>query len=327
MGDLEYRRPIKINRYWNRPKPRVYECNLRDAERMYQDNYKVYLAEKDYRLRGPRDWSEDKLDRFAHLRAGPLRREQSAQPFSSRHETSSTVEGILTRASLARDTPEELPATLKIESKPVPAYDPQKENQSLEERLARLKKLREDLGLPQDAEASRNTLRDSVSRSFANDTDSSYKSERTSRYRSAAASGATSDESSYSFKSERSAKVNGIGASSSAIDDYKRTPTFERKRVELDVTPKMERKTFSARKDLDDDFSASKTEKKTERFSKLSATTASSSSPVRSRKVITATEKLDLDDEVDDAALAKMMKKLPSSQEILERISKMDLDD
>ncbi|XP_068247295.1 uncharacterized protein [Palaemon carinicauda] len=325
MGDMEYRRPIKVNRYWNRPKPRVYECNMRDVERIYQDNYKRYLDEKDYRLRGPRDYSEDRVDRFAHLRAGPLRREQSAQPFSSRHETSSTVEGILTRASLARDKSEEAPSTLKIDAKPVPAYDPQKETQSLEERLARLKKLREDLGLPQDTESSRTTLRDSsASRSLANDTDSSYKSERTSRYRSAAASGATSDESSYSYKSERSAvKVNGSG------DDYKRTPILERKRESYDLTPKTERKTYSVKKDLDDDFSSSlsKAEKKTERYSKLSATTASSSSPVRSRKVIAASEKLDFDDDVDDAVLAKMMKKMPSSQEILERISKMDLDD
>lgn len=345
----DYRKPPKVNRYWSRPKLRVYECNLRDAERMYQESYKQYLAEKDYRYKVDKSWSSDISDRFAHLRAGPLRRETSVQPPSSRYgEASSLVEGILSRSSVPKETttsePEE---TKKVEHKPISAYDPQKENASLEERLERLKRLREDLGLPTDTRSSQNTLRDSATRTFANDVDSSYKSERSSRVsnRAAAATGSMNDESSSSsyssYRSERASKANGIGGTSSgedyryrsdhSTDEFKVTPRSQRKNEEYNVTPKQERKSYSSKADkTTEDYSfSSKSEKKAERFSKLSATAASSSSPTRSRKAVAAAavaEAADFD-ENDDATVAKMMKKLPSSQEILDRISKMELDD
>lgn len=305
---------------------------MRDAERFYQDKYNQYKAEKDFRLRS---WETDSVDRFAHLRAVPLHRQTSVQPYSSRLVDASSVTGRA--ASVTKDASESA-TTFKSELKPVPAYDPQRETASLEERLERLRKLREDLGLPADTETSKNTLRDSVSRTVNNDVESSYKSERSTRLGTRSrATAATSDDSSYSYKSERKSRLNGIGGSSasedykykyeSSNDSSKLTPRLERKAA--DVTPKFERKSYSSKTDsLNDDLSFSKTEKKAERYSKLSATAASSSSPVRSRKAAAAAstvESLDFDD--DDFDVEKMMKKLPSSQEILDRISKMELDD
>lgn len=327
MGD-DYRRPIKPNRYWTRPKAKLYDCNMKEAERMYNDNYKAYQDAKDFRLGRDMSSYRTEPDRFAHLRAGPTRREHSVgQRFNVDSSASSVLESVLSRASVPSDV-----SSIHSDSKPplpktVPAFDPQKENQSLEERLERLKKLRDDLGLPQDASSSRNTLRDSATRTLGSDTESvsSLKLERSSRI----TGGAGGDESSYSYKSERQSKMNGIGdldSSSSYKSDKsstrlsaRATAASEDSSEDFKTTPRSRRKFESTL-----EVSSSPVSERKSRVTTSSSSSAKSSGALLNRKV-------DLSDlgsnDVDDAFVEKMMKKLPSSQDILERISKMDLDD
>lgn len=336
---MDYRTP-KVNRYWKRPKPRVYECNVRDAERFYQDCYKQYLSDKEdaaARAARARSTEAEKTEFFPHLRAGPLRREASARPATD-HSDLPPLPSPLADAVKSRIDPDlsstEVSFTGRLEG--LPSYDPSKDNTSLDERIQRIKKLRDELGLPSEKPSPLPSVK---SEGGLGDYESSYKSERTAR--SLAAAGGPDESSSYSYKSERSSRMNGTGGlgdeykfksersggdykykTDRGADDYKlssRSMDFELPKVErkpLNLSPTSERKK--------DDYSfSSSTEKKADRFSSLSSAGASSGSASRSGRKVAA----DLDIEVDDSSVVDMMKKLPSSQDILERISKMDLDD
>ncbi|XP_069173820.1 uncharacterized protein [Procambarus clarkii] len=354
-----YRAP-KVNRYWKRPKPKVYDCNVRDAERFYQENYKRYLSEKEEaaaKAARSRSIDSDKIEFYPHLRAGPIRRDPSSRSSSTRSDfppiPPSQPEGFKSRLDSDRSSAE-TSFTSRVEG--LPSYDSAHDSSSLEERLERLKRLREELGLPADtktgyASSSLSARSGSATRTTGSglgDFETSYKSERTSR---SAAGGGPEETSSYSFKSEKSSRMNGTGGlgedyklkserntdgyrikSERGTDDYKyksesnndyKLPTrlveFELPKVErkpLNLSPKLERKK---------DYSfASSAEKKADRFSSLSsAGTSTSVSGGRSSRRVAAD--LEIDD--DDTSVVDMMKKLPSSQDILERISKMDLDD
>ncbi|XP_045121525.1 uncharacterized protein LOC123510417 [Portunus trituberculatus] len=130
----------------------------------------------------------------------------------------------------------------------------------------------------------------------------------------------------YKYKTESSAAQNNSyeykprserGADSGS--DYKsrfelKSDDYKSKAVDFDL-PKTDRKK--------DDYSfSSSNDRKTERFSSLSSSTASASK----EKSLASSSKVD-EKELDDDNVSDMMKKLPSSQEILERISKMELDD
>lgn len=340
-----YRKPT-VNRYWKRPKPKVYDCNVRDAERLYQQSYQDYLKEKEYRAGRSTSVSLEPTF-YSHLVAGPIRRETSRPPPGPSSY----------KANEARESSLEAVSTKLSSHEVVSAYDPDKEAASLDERLARIKRLREELGLPGETQgASRvTTSLTRESRGGASDFESSYKadkssrangddsysfkSERTSNYSRPGADDSSysfkserssnysrpgaGEESSYSFKSEKSSRANASNGddysfrSERKTNEYKSSPKVERKQLDFDLGSKFERKGLNMSPKLDrksDDYS----------FSKSSATAASSSSSSsRARKNMV--EKLDFDD--DDADVMSMMKKMPSSQEILDRISKMDLDD
>ncbi|XP_071520984.1 uncharacterized protein [Panulirus ornatus] len=335
---MDYR-ATKVNRYWKRPKPRVYECNVRDAERFYQDCYKRYLSDKEdaaARAARARSTEAEHSEFFPHLRAGPLRREASARPAVEPAELPPlpTPLAQAVKSRLSSDAVStEVSFTGRAEG--LPSYDPSKDDTTHEERILRIKRLKEELGLPPDSKpppvpSISSVKSDASTRSAESglgEYESSYKSERTSR--SLATGGGPDESSSYSFKSERSSRMNGtsgLGERSAGdykykadrgSDDYKlssKSMDFELPKIErkpLNLSPKLERKK--------NDYSFS-TEKKADRFSSLSSAGGSSASSGRK-----AVADLDIDD--DDTSVVDMMKKLPSSQDILERISKMDLDD
>ncbi|XP_053641220.1 uncharacterized protein [Cherax quadricarinatus] len=345
-------RPPKVNRYWKRPKPKVYECNIRDAERFYQESYKHYLSEKEEaaaKAARARSIDTDKIEFYPHLRAGPIRR---GSPSSRPPVPPSPPEGFRSHHDTDRSSAE-ISFTSRLEG--LPTYDSSKDNFSIEERLERLKRLRAELGMPSDTKtgyassSAVSTRSDSATRTTGSGLGDfeTYKSERTSR----SVADGTPDEASYTFKSQRTSRMNGTGGlgedyklktevgtddykfkSERSTDDYKsrsdhtndyklpsRSVEFELPRIErkpLTLSPKLDRKK--------DDYSfKSSTEKKADRFSSLSSAGSSSSATGRSSRKVIAD--LEIDD--DDTSVVDMMKKLPSSQDILERISKMDLDD
>lgn len=397
----------RINRYWKRPKPKVYECNVRDAERFYNESYKTYLAEKEEgAARAARAKSYDttfQSEFFPHLVAGSVRRDTNARanldlpplPPSLSESTRARLEAEL----CPRPTDNEPSFTARTAG--LPAHDSVRDANTLDERLDRLKKLREGLGLPPEPVGSTaHALRSgSLGRSgggagggvgakavSVNEDVDLYKSERTTKSRVERTPEESS--SSYTLRSERTARVNGtagptddykfksdlttndykfrserttddLGGGSSSYskykselqtDDYKggsgRTldvsssrleraqrnispPKLERKRDDYSFSSSAADKTdrysaLSSGGDKSDRFSAlsSSAGEKSERFSSLSTSKGAASSSSSSRKV-----EQDVEVEVDDDKLASMMKKMPSSQEILERISKMELDD
>ncbi|XP_063614517.1 uncharacterized protein LOC134787642 [Penaeus indicus] len=337
-----YRKPT-VNRYWKRPKPKVYECNVRDAERLYQQSYQDYLKEKEFRAGRATSLGLEPTF-YSHLVAGPIRRETSKPPPAPPSY----------KAQEARESSAE--AVTKLSShEVVSSYDPAKEAASLEERLARIKRLREELGLPGETQTGSSRVTTSLSRetrggaseyessykadksSRANGDDSySFKSERTSNYSRPGADDSYSfkserssnysrpgigEESSYSLKSERSSRAgaaNGLSSddysfkSERKATEYKSSPKVERKQLDFDLGSKFDRKGLDMSPKLD---------RKSDDYSFKSSAASSSSSRARKNVV----EKLDFDD--DDVDVMSMMKKMPSSQEILDRISKMDLDD
>lgn len=339
-----YRKPT-VNRYWKRPKPKVYECNVRDAERLYQQSYQDYLKEKEFRSGRATSLGLEPTF-YSHLVAGPIRRETSKPPPAPPSY----------KAQEARESSTEAIATKLSSHEVVSSYDPAKEAASLEERLARIKRLREELGLPGETQAASrvSTSLSRETRGGASDFESSYKADKSSRAngddsysfkseRTSNYSRPGADDSSYSFKSERSSNysrpaggeessyslrserssragaANGLSSddysfkSERKTTEYKSSPKVERKQLDFDLGSKFERKGLDMSPKLDrknDDYS-------------FKSSAASSSSSSRARKNVV--EKLDFDD--DDVDVMSMMKKMPSSQEILDRISKMDLDD
>lgn len=353
----------KVNRYWKRPKPRVYDCNVRDAERFYQDSYKQYLAEKeDAARRAGRSKSIDfDPEYYNHLRADRI-------PPSTRKETTrSNVDRTdlpplppqladAVKSRLADVTTTETSFTARTEG--LPSFDASTENLSLDQRLERLRKLREELGLPGDTKPGASTSErlaairsESASRSTTvgeSDTPS-YKFDLGSRGRAGSASraeDASSSSSLYNYKSERSSRMNGTGggAGGGLSDDYKfkseRTSSFKSERnaddyklpsksLDFELPSKTERKQLNLSPALErkKDYSLSSAAEKTEssRYSSLSSgggAASSSTSRSSARKAATTT-----DVEVEDIDVSDMMKKMPTSQQILEKISKMDLDD
>ncbi|KAK4287164.1 hypothetical protein Pmani_039759 [Petrolisthes manimaculis] len=227
---MEHYTKPRVNRYWKRPKPKVYDCNVRDAERFYQESYKTYLTEKEEgAARAARARSYEPTfqpDFYPHLVAGSIRRDTNARtnldlpplPPSLSEGTRARLEAEL----CPRPTDNETSFTARISG--LPTHDSLKDASSLDERLDRLKKLREGLGLPPEPVGSTaHSLRSgSLGRSGGsgvgvNEDREVYKSERTTRARvdrTPEESGTTS--STYTMRSERSARMNGTAG---PIDD------------------------------------------------------------------------------------------------------------
>lgn len=130
---------------WKRPKPKVYECNERDAARFYEASYNEYKRNKeDAETRKRTESSRDILaEHPLSWRAASATRER-AKP--SKEEEKSRIdpwkrEGSLSRFSSAVESKSEGHTRLNSQS----ATD---RDESYQDRLEKLKKLREELGLP-----------------------------------------------------------------------------------------------------------------------------------------------------------------------------------
>lgn len=210
-------RPAKVPRYWKRPKLRVYDCNVRDAERFYQESYKRYLSDKeDAARRSARARSVDinraTTEFYPHLLAGSFKRDER-----------DTVAGKLELPPLPTPLAEVAKNRWDPDYKVVPEasftarqegladFDP-RDTASIEERYQKLRKLREELNLPADGAETSGlaTLRSGSvgaggGAGYGAEKES-FRSEKSSR---TLASAGGPDESSYSFRSERTARMNG----------------------------------------------------------------------------------------------------------------------
>ncbi|KAG0710070.1 hypothetical protein GWK47_023556 [Chionoecetes opilio] len=212
--------PPRMNRYWRRPKLRVYDCNVRDAERFYQDSYKQYLSEKeDAARRSTRARSSDTnrttTEFYPHLLAGSGFK-QAAREDVMRQANLPPLPPALAEATKSRwDSDHKVPETnFTARAEGLADFDP-RDKASIEERYQKLRRLREELNLPAEgAESSAlGSLRSgSVGAGgggggrYGTERDS-YMSEQSSR--SLASTGGPDETSSYSSRSERMARMNG----------------------------------------------------------------------------------------------------------------------
>lgn len=212
-------RPAKVNRYWKRPKLRVYDCNVRDAERFYQDSYKRYLSDKeDAARRSARARSIDtnraaNTEFYPHLLAGSFKREERDN--LNRQLEMPPLPPPLAEVAKNRWDPDykvvpETSFTARQEG--LADFDP-RDAASIEERYQKLRKLREELNLPAEgAETSAlaslrsGSVGAGVGGGYGTERES-YRSEQSSR--TLASAGAPDEGSSYSFRSERTARMNG----------------------------------------------------------------------------------------------------------------------
>lgn len=230
-------RPTKVNRYWKRPKLRVYDCNVRDAERFYQDSYKRYLSDKeDAARRAARSRSVD-LNRattefYPHLLAGSFKREERDNV--SRQLEMPPLPTPLAEVVKNRWDPDykvvpETSFTAKQEG--LADFDP-RDTASIEERYQKLRKLREELNLPAEgAETSALAKMRGGSVSGGGGgygTEESFRSEQSSR--TLASAGGPDESSSYSFRSERTARMNGNAGGGPEGYKFKTESTSEYRR-------------------------------------------------------------------------------------------------
>lgn len=319
---------------WKRPKPKIYDCNARDLENFYQSSYSDYLnAKADVRAREldreRRGDAEALTRRFEQRRASSLVYGEDDGPrnyrFIQNRETSNDRSGInehsFLRTSLANSSEQEgrssISSTRNVSfNTSLNAPDANSEMASIESRLERLRKLREELGLPSEI----NTGNDS----------SSISSNRI----------ATESSSTSSYSQRQSPPIESRGretsrflqSSSVRSDSRSRgSPPPSRSGVESSNSYSSRRsEKASARNGHDDMFSNYSTKSKTTRGGDsdgISSSTYESSTRTRNRKRVEkpSLDGIDLEFD-DDALLTDMRKKIPSSSEILEKIRNMDIE-
>jgi len=348
---------------WKRPKPKIYDCNERDAMRFYETSYNEYKRNKEdaaerKRVESNRDiLSEHPLSWRAHsmTRERPRpSREEDDMPKRDPFKKESSYSGLESSNSSGHTRLNSQSAT-EVED-------------TFQARLDKLKKLREELGLPQQngtAETSSSLSKSSAKESSESGFKSSFSSESkygstkksalavedddevpSYRSRSRAKATPSKDEessresrwtkySSYKEKREEDpepdvaspdeytykAKSRSGGWRSKLADDLSKCELYDNIDKEKSTTfslPKNDYSSkFSAKSELNGDsgFSSSS-------GSKSFSSTSASSSSYKSKA-------MDMSDDfdMDDSVIANLSKKLPSSAEILERISKMNLDD
>lgn len=365
---------------WKRPKPKVYECNERDAMRFYETSYNEYKRNKED--------AEDRRRTEANrdiLTSHPLSWRASSQsrerPRPSREQEERTRDPFKREGSMSGFNTGESSSDgrTRLNNQSATEID-----DSFQNRLDKLKKLREELGLPQQgqengtAESYSSSLRKSAVRET---TESGNKSSISSEsrfgstkksalaveedddipsYRSRRAKATPSKDedepkenkwskfSSYKEKRQEDpepdvvdpeeytykAKSRSDGWRSKLADDLSKCDLYENIDKERKTSPFSIRKNdysfkSSANGDVNGDSSfSSRSAYKSDRSSDIggaskSFSSASASSSSYKSKAVDMSDDFDMDDSI----IASLGKKLPSSAEILERISKMQLDD
>lgn len=376
-------RKVTVGRHWNRPKPKIYECNYRDQERAYQDSYKDYSSTKQYLKENASDWAEkdaairnelDNIQKYGVRRGGSvtprrycstpvespitLRRANStlaAQEanaegsyLKSRLEASKERSYLQERAERAAKASEEESSYSSISTratslpkKVATTYEVSQDEEmaNIERRLQKLRKLREELGLP--SEVGSNSTSSESTRSARG------KEVRTSSARSSSITRnveSALDDLSTSKKSTRSSAISSSTSNSTQMTNGRSSLSRE---INEDIKPSRKSARAAAaaaasssssssskmtngrsslsREDIDSKYSSAEpsprlSKRRSDEFQSKKTSVKSSSTKVSSTKIIDDVENYD-----DDMLLPDIRKKLPTSQEILDKIKDMDL--
>lgn len=338
--NMSYFRKPNPKSSWKRPKPKIYDCNTRDLENFYTSSYNEYLnAKQDIRSRDlerdRRGDAETLTRRFEQRRASSLVYGEDDAPRQHRfipsrqtsNDGSSSNEHSHLRSAMANSSTEESyvrDGRSSTSSSRNTSYntslnapDSNQEMASIESRLERLRKLREELGLPGETagSSSTNAASSSILSSTRMTTESSSlrqssppetRSRETGRFArsgSAARSDSRSrgsptrsglESSSYSSRSERTSARNGDADSTSSYSTKSRV----------------------SRTGDTNGLSSSA-------YDSGSSTTTTTRRRQRVERPSTDDPDMTYD---DDALLADMRRKIPSSSEILEKIRNMDIE-
>lgn len=332
-----FRRPNPRSN-WRRPKPKIYDCNTRDIENFYQSSYGSYLNNKeDIRAREldreRRGDAESLTRRFEQRRASSLVYGEDDTPrtryLSSRqtsNDGSGSNEHTMLRTSLQKSSDEGAREAIRSStsstrnvsfsnSHSLNAPDQNSEMASIESRLERLRKLREELGLPSEINTN-----DASSSSMSSSVMSSIETSSANRQRRSPSE----------TRGRETSRFNRHGATTRS-DSLSRTSPTRTGTETSSYSSRSER--TAARNGLDDSTSSYTSKSRTTRggdtngFSSSSYESPAISNTGRSRQRV---EKPSLDgidmNFDDDALLTDMRKKIPSSSEILERIRNMEID-
>ena len=310
-------RKVVIGRHWKRPKPRIYECNVRDAERFYQECYKDYLQNKEYAARRAAEESEP---RYGMHRSNSMLHQRA---------DSESREGLDTALRFFSD--DSLKPNSSYRASSVSHQNgrgsPESDLSSVEQKLQRIRKLREDLGLPTE------TSNDVAYKSSSNRVNIRQTSPMEMRSNEASYSisstgnqlrGGDSDD---SFRTKYSSRNSG-----SSLDKYgSERNNYASSSTEEFSRPNGKSVSFSSK----EDFGSSKRYNKFNDDSAYGASegtsykSSKSSSFKGGRKAAAAASSMN-DDSLetydDDEFISNLKKKFVSSNEILERIKKMDDD-
>jgi len=335
----EYRRPNPRSN-WRRPKPKIYDCNKRDLENLYQSSYGEYLSNKadiearrlDREQRGD---AEALARRFEQRRAASLSYGDDEQPrrfFGNRDlpngASNHTESSFRTNTSSNDDGGRSFVRSSTSSSRQVSfntSLNDADEETTGESRLARLRRLRQELGLPAEAGAADSSLTSKHSSTFETSRSSRRRSPSESR------SGETSR-----YRSERTTRTENVTRASPSRNGYERktysSHTEGSTQNGLDDSAKSYsyRSKAAGSSELDDSSKTYSYRSKAAENSELDDMASFEASVASRRKARKAVEKPSLDgidlEYDDEALLADMRKKLPSSSEILERIKNMDMD-
>lgn len=329
-----FRRPNPRSN-WKRPKPKIYDCNTRDLEKFYQTNYDEYLTAKS-EIRSREVEREHRGDaelltrRFEQRRASSLAYGEDDAPRTHRfvpaaRQTSNngSTEHSYLRTRLensmedrpSRDVRSSASSTRSVTytAGTLNAPDSNSEMASIETRLERLRKLREELGLPTES----TTSTSSVSSSTLYNSDSLGASSSSSRRQ-------------VSPPETRGRESSRWTRQGSAARSDSRSRASPARGAESSSYSSRTEQSSSLRNGLDDQGSSSYTSRTSRKsgadtngYSSSYDTTSSSKGRLRVEKP--SLEGLDLDYD-DDKLLNDVRKKFPSSKEILDKIRNMDIE-
>ncbi|KAL7648193.1 UNVERIFIED_CONTAM: hypothetical protein RMT77_000096 [Armadillidium vulgare] len=377
-----------VNRYWKRPKPRVYECNIRDAERFYQQSYKEYLDAKEWANRK----ASDDRSYISDDSRWTLRRTNSLTDSADYNtDRNSYLNSNIGAKQYGEDS-----YTSSMRSTSMAGtrkQSPPSDVSSIEERLQKLQRLRSELGLPSSEISSQtstkvkfslpsptaSTTNLSRNRTFTSpdprerrgktvdvSSSSSYSSTRgggrayatdlsSDSYGDSGAERSSRFKSKYSYEdsSDLGSTQNGTERSSRFASKYKledstdatpkqngteRSSKYASKysyEDSSDIRPKQNGIGSSySTKDESDKYSFKSSLKSDKKYNdddssytyKSPKSDIGGSKSYASSRKTPAVEDNDIEDYDADAFLSNIKKKFPTSEEILERIKKMDSD-
>ncbi|XP_047741028.1 uncharacterized protein LOC125179357 [Hyalella azteca] len=350
-----FRRPNPKSN-WTRPKPKIYDCNARDLEKFYQDSYSEYLSTKSDRQardldRERRGDAEQLSRRFEQRRASSLVYGEDDTPrthrFIPNRQTSndgtnehsflrsrleSSLEDGSGLSSRAADSRSSTSATRHVSfSSTLNAPDANAEMASIETRLERLRKLREDLGLPAEAPGSSSYSNStSLSRSSENESSGRENSRWTSSVSARSNScsrGSPTQTSSTTYSSTRTEKSsNHRNGTEDMASGYKPRSSKTTEESSFKGSSRSSRNASSGLGDQASSYSSKSSYSAGGDTNGYKDSYESSYSTRKNRGVEKPSlEGIDLGFD-DDALLLDVKKKFPSSSEILERIKNMDID-